>query len=196
MSIAVFGGSFNPPTIAHINLAKEILKKVDDVEKVIFVPVSTKYNKKGLAPDETRFSMLQKICEKEEGLEVSNIELDSPKQPYTIETLKTLQKQNPEKEIYFILGTDNLKELHTWYKAEELLKKFKILVLKRDNDNIEEIIEKNSLLSKYRNQLVNLKSIKTIDLSASHVREKIQKGEKITGLVSKEIEKEVKKICK
>ena len=43
--IAVFGGSFNPPTVAHINLAKQVLEEMNEIEKVIFVPVSTKYNK-------------------------------------------------------------------------------------------------------------------------------------------------------
>ena len=43
--IAVFGGAFNPPTVAHIDLAKQILKEMKEIEKVIFVPVSTKYNK-------------------------------------------------------------------------------------------------------------------------------------------------------
>lgn len=58
--IAVFGGSFNPPTVAHINLAKQVLEEMNEIEKVIFVPVSTKYNKKGLAPDEVRLNMLKK----------------------------------------------------------------------------------------------------------------------------------------
>ena len=44
--IAIFGGSFNPPLNSHLELAKQIIKNVDYIEKVIFVPVSTKYNRK------------------------------------------------------------------------------------------------------------------------------------------------------
>ena len=110
--IAVFGGSFNPPTVAHLNLAKQILEKVENVVKVIFVPVSTKYNKRGLASDEERFDMLKTICNIEKGLEVSSIELESTRQLYTIETLEKIKEQNPENDIYFVLGTDNLKELY------------------------------------------------------------------------------------
>lgn len=101
--IAVFGGSFNPTTVAHISLAKQILKKIENVDKVIFVPVSTKYNKSGLAPDKERFSMLKKICDEEENLEVSSIELDSNRQLYTIETLQAIKEQNPNNDIYFII---------------------------------------------------------------------------------------------
>lgn len=90
--IAVFGGAFNPPTVAHINFAKQILNKIDRVEKVIFVPVSTKYHKSGLASDADRFNMLKCICDSEECLEVSSIELDSTRQLYTIETLRILKR--------------------------------------------------------------------------------------------------------
>ena len=101
--IAVFGGSFNPPTIAHVDLAKQVLDKIENVEKIVFVPVSTKYNKRGLASDDTRYKMLKDICENEENLEVSNIELKSERQLYTIETLDLFQQENPNSEICFII---------------------------------------------------------------------------------------------
>ena len=194
--IAVFGGSFNPPTNAHVNLAKQILDKYSNIEKIIFVPVSTKYNKKGLAPDETRFNLLKKVCEQNNKLEVSSIELDSPRQLYTIETLKRIQEQNPNFQVCFLLGTDNLKELETWYVAKEIVSNFKILVLQRDNDNIEEILNNSTLLSKYKNSFIILKDIKPIELSASFIREKIQKGENIKDLVPKEILEDVLKLYK
>ena len=61
-TIAIFGGSFNPPINSHIILAKQVLKKV---EKIIFVPISTKYKKEGLEKDEHRYNMLKIICDKE-----------------------------------------------------------------------------------------------------------------------------------
>jgi len=101
--IVVFGGSFNPPTVAHIELAKQIIDKAENVEKLIFVPVSTKYNKEGLASDEERFNMLNTICNEYENLEVSSIELDSDRQLYTIETLKIIQEKYPNHEICFVI---------------------------------------------------------------------------------------------
>ena len=46
--IAVFGGCFNPPLNSHFSLAEQILNEHEEVEKILFVPVSNKYNKKGL----------------------------------------------------------------------------------------------------------------------------------------------------
>lgn len=101
--VAVFGGSFNPPAISHINLAKQILSNIDNVQKVIFVPVSTKYNKEGLASDRDRLDMLKEVCREEKRFEVSSVELDSSRQLYTIETLEIIKKQNPNNEICFII---------------------------------------------------------------------------------------------
>ena len=194
--IAVSGGSFNPPTNAHIDLAKQILKEYTIIDRIIFVPVSTKYNKDGLAPDIERYNMLKKVCESNKKMEVSSIELDTEKQLYTIETLNKIQEQNPNKKVAFILGTDNLKELPTWHNVEKLLETYKILVIKRNNDNIQKIIEENSTLLKYKNSFIKLKNIKQIDLRSTEIREKVKNNEDITNLVPEEIINDIKRIYK
>ena len=194
-SIAIFGGSFNPPTIAHINLAKQILDKMKNIEKIIFVPVSTKYNKQGLAPDEDRLGFLKTICQDHPNMEVSSLELNSPRQLYTIETLKIMQKQNPDKTIYFIVGTDNLKELETWHAANEILQQFKIIVLERDNDIMEKIISNSLFLKQYRESFIKL-NFNKIKLSSSYIRQKVQMGEEIKELVPEKIYKDILKIYK
>lgn len=192
--IAVFGGAFNPPTIAHIELAKQILNYMENIKKIIFVPVSTKYNKKGLASDEERFNMLKTVCSKQKNMEVSRVELDSNRQLYTIETLQTIQKYYPENEICFIIGTDNLKELETWHTPNELLRKFRIIVIERDNDKADKIIENNQFLKKYKNSFIILKDIKKINLSSSYIRMCIKENKSINGLVEKKIEQDIIKI--
>lgn len=194
--IAVFGGSFNPPTVAHINLAKQVLEEMNEIEKVIFVPVSTKYNKKGLATDEVRLNMLKSICNSQENLEVSDLELKSERQLYTIETLRIIQEQKPEKEIYFLIGTDNLKELETWYKPDELLKNFKIIVLDRGEDNTEDIIEKSKFLKKYKSSFIKLKNMKKMNISSTYIREQLKLGNNVQDLVPEEIRAEVERIYK
>lgn len=194
--IAVFGGAFNPPTIAHINLAKQILNSIKNTEKVVFVPVSTKYNKNGLASDEDRYNMLKCICNTEYGLEVSNVELDSPRQLYTIETLRTFKKEYPDKEIYFVLGTDNLKEIEKWHTADKLLEEFKIIVLERDNDIMEDIIENNAFLKQHKLSFIKLDNIKRVNLSSSYIREQIKLKKTINSLIPEQIKDKAKEIYK
>ena len=117
--IAIFGGSFNPPINSHIFLAKEIIKEFDLLEKIIFVPVSKKYKKLDLEEDIHRFNMLKLMCKNENKMEVSDIELKQTKQLYTIETLELFKKRyKNEYDIYFIMGTDNLKQIETWKQPE------------------------------------------------------------------------------
>lgn len=185
--IAVFGGSFNPPINSHISLAKEIVEKCKNIEKLIFVPVSTRYQKMELVNDEHRYNMLKLICENEDKLEVSDIELRHNKQLYTIETLNLIKEQYNNYDIWFIMGTDNLNELETWNKPEQLLSRYKILVLNREDDDLEEIIQNSDLLKKYRESLIQIKEIDKIYLSSTMIRDKLKKGEDIKEYVPSSI---------
>ena len=79
---------------------------------------------------------------------LSNIDMEGNKSLNTIEILKKVQKQFPDKQISFIIGSDNLKELDTWKQTEELISNYKILVMERNNDKLEEIINQNRTIKK------------------------------------------------
>ena len=185
--IAIFGGSFNPPINSHITLAKEIIDKFNLIEKLIFVPVSTKYQKEDLIQDEHRYNMLKLICNKEDKLEVSDIELREEKQLYTIQTLGIFKEKYENYNIYFIMGTDNLKDLHTWVKPEKILNNYKIIVLERGEDKLEEIAENDKLLKNNKKSLISVKKIKPIELSSTMIREKIKRGENVERFLKKEV---------
>lgn len=185
--LAVFGGSFNPPLNSHFSLAEQIINEYKNIQKIIFVPVNSIYQKEGLLENEHRYNMLKLVCDKNENFIVSDIELKNQKQLYTIETLKVLQKQYPNNELYFILGTDNLKELYTWNSAEKLVTNFKFLVLERDEDSIEEIINEDSFLEKYRNSFIKVKENIRSNISSTFVRDKIKNNKSIRYLTTDEV---------
>ena len=177
--IVVFGGSFNPPLNSHFSLAEQIISEYKNVEKVIFVPVSEKYEKEGLLNNKYRYEMLKCVCDKNEKFEVSDIELRKERQPFTIETLERIQEKYQDKTIWFTTGSDNLKELNTWEKSDELVKKFKVLVLERDDDCLEEIINNNKFLKENENSFIKVKNNIRSSLSSSFVREKIRERKSI-----------------
>ena len=185
--IVVYGGSFNPPLNSHFSLAEQILNKYSQIEKIIFVPVNSSYQKADLIENEHRYQMLKLVCDKNDKLEVSKIEIESNRQLYTIETLRKMQEKYYEYEIAFTMGSDNLKELDTWQKAEELLKDFKIYVLERDKDDIEEIIQANPFLKKNKSSFVKAKNNIVSNLSSTYVREQIKKGKSIRYLAPEEV---------
>ena len=185
--IAIFGGSFNPPIISHINLAKQILKKMKNIEKVIFVPVSTKYRKEGLLEDEHRFNILKIICDKEKNLEVSKLELESSKRLYTIETLDFFKDKYKKNDIYFIMGTDNLKQIETWKNPEQILGNYKIIVLERGNDNLDEIIGSIDLLKNNEESIIRINDLEKYNLSSTMIRLKIKNGENVEEFIDKDV---------
>ena len=145
--ILMYGGSFNPPLNSHFSLAQQLINEYTQIQKIIFVPVNSKYQKRDLIANEHRYQMLKLVCDKNEQFEVSRIEIDSPRPLYTIETLKALAKIYPEYEMGFIIGSDNLKELYWWKNREELVSNFKVYVLERQNESIEAIIHADQFLT-------------------------------------------------
>lgn len=185
-TIAVFGGSFNPPINSHLMIAKQILEKDKNIEKIFFVPVSTKYNKSGLEKDEHRYNMLKLMCHNENNIEVSNIELIQERQLYTVETLNIFKNKFPNHNICFVTGADNLKEINKWREPEKLLKNYKIIALERGEEKVKDIIAKDKLLSKYKNSILEFNNNK-INLSSTEIRNKIKKGEKVSRFIDKDV---------
>ena len=190
--IAVFGGSFNPPINSHVFLAKQILEKCNKIEKLIFVPVSTKYQKEELIEDKHRYNMLKIISKKEEKIEVSDIELITDKQLYTIQTLDFFKDIYKENDIYFVMGTDNLKEVETWKESERLLKNYKIIVLEREDDKLENIIKDSKLLTKYENSLIKIDGIDKIFLSSTMIRNKMKNREDVEKFIDTDVLRYIK----
>lgn len=185
--IAVFGGCFNPPLNSHFSLADQIVNEYEFIEKIIFIPVNSKYNKEELLSNSHRYNMLKIVCNKNPKFEVSDIEITNDRPLYTIETLNEIQKSYPKNIIWFIIGTDNLKILENWEKAKELVSNFKILVLERDNDDFSKIINNSKFLNKNKNAFIKVKNNIKSNISSTFVREKIKKNKSIRYLVPEEI---------
>lgn len=191
--IVIFGGAFNPPHNSHFILAEQIINECESVEKVVFMPVNSKYQKKEiLASNEHRYNMIKMVCDKNDNFEVSRLELDSEKVLTTIETLTLIKEQYPEKELIFTTGTDNLKELETWNEPQRIVDNFKILVLERDEDNMDEIISLNEFLSRNQKAFIRLKNNIRTNISSTFIREKIRQGKSIRYLIPDEVYKYIK----
>lgn len=135
MRIGVFGGSFNPPHLMHLNIAKDLLR-LKYLDKVIFVPTGNKYSKDDLIDIKYRIEMLKIMTISYDDMIVSDYE-NQDRVVYTYETLDYFKKKYLCSEIYFILGADNLKQISNWKNSEYILSNYKLLVINRGNDKIE-----------------------------------------------------------
>lgn len=185
--IVVFGGSFNPPTNSHFSLAEQVYCTFDEVEYVIFMPVSDAYPKKDLLAAEYRVEMLKKVCKLNPHFKVSTIEVDAPAPLNSIETLRAMQNSYKDYEIWLTIGTDNLKLMTSWLGCKQILEEFKCLVLERDDDVLEKIIEQDHILKQYKNRFIKIKESIHSDTSATLLREKIRQGKSIRYMLPDEV---------
>ncbi len=185
--ILIFGGCFNPPLNSHFLLAEQLLNEYSQIEKIIFMPVNSHYQKEDLIDNKHRYQMLKLVCDKNEKFEVSKLELEADRQLYTIETLRKMQEQYPEYEIAFIMGSDNLKELETWNCADELVKEFKMYLLERDKDDVEKIIQASKFLKENKTAFIKAKNNVTSNMSSTFAREKLRGGKSIRYLTPDEV---------
>ena len=134
---AFFGGSFNPPTIAHKTLAIKAAEKLN-LDKVFFVPVGDGYKKDGLIDEKHRFKMLQLICNSNEKLDVCDIEINKNYNFKAIDVFKLIDDIYKEDEKYFIMGADNFVNILNWKNATELVSNYKFILLNRNEINLKE----------------------------------------------------------
>ena len=172
MRIGIYGGSFNPPHNMHLKMVSELLTR-KLVDKVIFVPTGNKYPKTNLVSGMDRIKMINLMIEGNPNLEVSDYELKES-QVYTYKTLNYFKNCYSDSEIYFILGSDLLKDFKTWKNYEYILANFKILVTLRDTDKKEDL-EKLELSN---SENIIYTNIKLSNLSSTKIREKIVNKDK------------------
>ena len=179
MRIGVFGGSFNPPHLMHLNIAKDLLR-LKYLDKVIFVPTGNKYSKDDLIDIKYRLEMLKIMTKYYNDMIVSDYE-NQDRVVYTYETLDYFKKKYLGSEIYFILGADNLKQIGTWKNSEYILSKYKFLVINRGNDKI--VASDNIVVTNILNS----------DISSTFIRNNIDKNDIIKKYLDKNVLEYIRK---
>lgn len=133
-TIALYGGSFDPPHIAHEEIVKA-LRKLDFIDKVVVMPTFLNpFKETFTAPAELRLQWLKDIFSSFTDVEVSAYEVDLKKKVPTVATVKHLRKSYDK--IYVVIGADNLKSLPQWYKFDELKKMVTFIVVTRNDIEI------------------------------------------------------------
>jgi nicotinate-nucleotide adenylyltransferase len=135
-NIALFGGSFDPPHIGHIEIINK-LKEFSYIDKIVIMPTYLNPFKTTFKADaKTRLDWLKKIFKDEEKVEVCDFEVNRSKKTPTLTTVKYLKTKYNYKNIYIVIGADNLLSLNKWYGYEELKKEAKFIIATRNNIKI------------------------------------------------------------
>ena len=180
------GGSFNPPTRAHLLLMKAAMDAID-ARKGIFVPtahdyVARKMKRQGFPQDtlseSIRLAMLESFRKEDDRILVSRFQIDRTGIGYDYEMLEGIQAEYPDMELYFVIGSDKLFVLPRWHRIDELLEKFRILVARRGEDNLDMIRAIRPYLNEHWDRCTPFDIPEGIgDISSTAFREKLHSGD-------------------
>ena len=186
--IGILGGTFDPVHIGHLRMADAVYKCMD-LEQVMFIPAYVAPHKVGMdiAPADDRYAMTKLAIEPYSYFTVSDLELRRSGVSYTVDTLRELHRQYPEKQLYFIIGADSVEQLHTWNNIEEMLQLATFIGAGRPGyEGIMDNVVKN--LGEEARQHIMLLNTPEYDVSSTDIRERIREGASLMNLVPKVVE--------
>ena len=172
--VLAFFGAFNPPTTAHVQLARFAMEQTGR-EGVVFVPSKSAYiqgeqGKDSAYSDALRLKMLNILAGNRPWMEVSAMELHAEHQPRTYDTLCRLRQAGVDPAL--LIGSDKLPELeHEWLHVREIAREFGFVCLARGADACAELITNDPYLRALAPYIQVLESPPELrDVSSTRVR--------------------------
>lgn len=186
-SIALLGGTFDPPHNGHLALAKGVADALG-LDKVFLVPTGNPHFKldAGVTSVEHRVAMTRLLAQDDGRLEVSLIEAEREGVTYTVDTLRELRRLHPEARIYFIIGGDCAEHIMRWRNAAELARLCTVVAVSRagyDLERAQVALEGCTLGFDVRYLCLDVP-----DVSSTEVRSRVSKGLSLEGMVPKAVE--------
>ena len=176
MNIGLFGGSFNPIHNGHVWLAKALLREtgLDEVWFMVSPQNPLKQNRQ-LLDDNQRFRLVQLALKDEPRLRPCDYEFHLPKPSYTWNTLQALKKDFPMHRFTLLIGGDNWQLFDKWYRYEDLLREYPIVVYPRQDANPDDM--------QTASPNVTFVKVPLINISSTMIRERLRQGKSVRGLV-------------
>ncbi len=192
--VCIYGGTFNPPHIAHVRACEAFYNEIKP-DLLLVIPDFLPPHKEvpGGASTEERLEMTRLAFEAVPAACVSDMEIKRGGRSYTAITLSELY--SPEKELYFLCGTDMFLTLDSWYKPETIFSLATICYVRRENDreNEKKIADLTDYYIKRYNAKIISVAVDVTELSSSELREKIKFGEDVTKLLPEKVNNYIQK---
>ncbi|MFB6274278.1 MAG: nicotinate (nicotinamide) nucleotide adenylyltransferase [Salinibacter sp.] len=177
MDIGLFGGSFNPPHIAHLVVA-EVVRDQFDLSEVWWIPNATPPHKPDdeLVAVEHRLAMTRRVVETNPHFRVCDLEVQREGVSYTVDTLRVLQERRPDASFALLIGSDSLDHFAEWHCPDEIIERVPLIVYKRPG-TIEAVAE-----PRFANR-VRYVAAPVMEVSGTEIRARRRAGRSIRYLV-------------
>ncbi len=169
MRLGLYGGSFDPIHHGHLILARDAIEQFA-LDRVVFIPAAISPHKLDRHPAlaEARRAMIAAAIEGEAQFALDDSELHRAGPSFTIDTVEQVGGRFPDAELFYFIGADNVRELHTWRRIDELRELVQFVVFERDDHAAEHGFPALA---------------RRIDISATEIRARVARGSSIRYLV-------------
>lgn len=170
LRIGILGGTFDPIHNGHILVAESVLELLD-LDKILFVPTFQPWQKTNYTQVQHRIAMIQLAIADDPRFELNLVDVERGGPTYSIDTVSDIQKQHPDAQLFFILGSDAANSLPTWKNIQELTRKVQFIVIDRPGSKFSGFEQLQQV------------SIDALDVSATDIRKLIGEGKSVFDLV-------------
>jgi nicotinate-nucleotide adenylyltransferase len=182
MRRGVFGGSFDPVHYGHLLLA-ESCREACSLDLVLFVPTAVSPHKQDQLPSEARhrIEMLKLAIGGHPAFDVSEIEIRRAGISFTVDTLRELHRENPQDELFLLMGADSCEDFPTWRQPSEICQLASLVVVGRAGSPIPDLEKLKRSIDPQQAESIRCHFVEMpcVDYSSSRIRERVAAGQSI-----------------
>lgn len=192
MKVAIFGGSFDPVHLDHINIAKTLVYELC-LDKLYIIPTFIAPHKKNMeaVSGEHRLNMLKLAFEGEDKICVCDYELTKQGVSYSYQTVEHFYDTLKPEKLYFIVGSDMLENFPTWKNPERILDKASLVLVERRNGENQDDKAIIAIKSLYDKGVTTVK-VHGETVSSTKLRVYLKLGLSLDGLTDIKVEDYIK----
>jgi len=180
--LGILGGTFDPPHVGHLAAALAVRTQLglDDVVLMVANEPWQKVGDRQVTPANVRWEMTNALVQGNSSLRADDREIRRGGPTFTVDTLEEILAEQPDAEIFLIVGADTANRLETWHRASDVVRLSTIVIVNRDDST-------NTAPGFLRDaQVVNV-SMNPVDVSSSAIREAVSRGESIDSATSSSV---------
>ena len=204
--VGILGGTFDPIHCGHLDLAAAVQRTLELTTLLVIPSNIPPHRPRPLASSFHRFAMTAIAIAGRKGWQASDLELTQASPSYTEATLGRLHHDGfRAAELFFVVGTDAFAEIRSWKNYPAILDRANFAVVSRPGSPVEALRESLPELTLRMKEptasrpnadatpglSIFLIDAKTADVSSTAIRQRLQAGQSITGLVPPEVEQHI-----
>jgi len=136
MRVGILGGTFDPIHVGHLIAASAVHEELN-LDTVVFMPAGEPWQKRDnkISSAQQRLEMVSIAIKDDERFQASDIEITRSGPTYAIDSVRQWKQENPQDELFWIVGSDALAGISTWHEWEAFVREVSVVAVNRIGHN-------------------------------------------------------------